>query len=368
MHARLTLAALTRRPGMVALAVAAVAIGASVAAALLHVSGDVERKLTRELRVLGPNLTLLPDDAGTGLLDERAIRARLARLEGIAASPQFELTALAGAAAAPVIGADHGAVRRLHPSWRTVSAAPGGGGASGAMGARLAARLGARAGEPRTLSFPESGESLAVRIAEVFESGTVADEAVIVPLDAAQRLAGRPGALTSVELRVAGDAARAAGIGAALEQGGGARARVRFALSRTEADLLERMRRLMTLVTVAALVSAGLCAFGTLTDLALERRREIGLLQALGATRLEIVRQFALESLAIGVAGGALGWVVGAAFAQVIGRRVFDAPIALQPGVPLVVMGLALLVAVAAGLGPIRLALRVDPARVLKGD
>jgi len=41
MEARLLTAGLTRRRGMVALAVTAVAIGSSVASALLHVSGDV---------------------------------------------------------------------------------------------------------------------------------------------------------------------------------------------------------------------------------------------------------------------------------------------------------------------------------------
>jgi putative ABC transport system permease protein len=128
------------------------------------------------------------------------------------------------------------------------------------------------------------------------------------------------------------------------------------------------MRRLMTLVTIAALISAGLCAFGTLTDLALERRREIALLKALGATPAEIVRQFALESLAIGAAGGVAGWLIGAFFAQVIGRTVFESAIALRPDVPLAVLALATLVAVIAGLGPIRLALAVDPARALKGD
>jgi putative ABC transport system permease protein len=236
------------------------------------------------------------------------------------------------------------------------------------MGARLAERLGVQPGDLLRVQVPRTGKELAITVESVVETGGREDEALFVPLSEAQALAARPGALSTVEVRVEGDAARAQQIATELERDAGVTARVRYALSRTEGDLLERMRRLMALVTIAALVSAGLCAFGTLTDLALERRKEIALLKALGATPLEIVRQFGFESLAIGLVGGLAGWLIGAFFAQVIGRTVFESAIALRLDVPLLVLGLATLVAVAAGLGPIRLALGVDPARVLKGD
>src|SRR5258705_4679506 len=117
---------------------------------------------------------------------------------------------------------------------------------------------------------------------------------------------------------------------------------VLHALTETESGLLERMRRLMALVTAAALIAAGLCAFGTLTDLALERRRDIALMKALGATRRHIARLMVAEAAAIGLLGGVLGWLLGAGFAQVIGRRVFTSPIALRADVPFQVIGLAL--------------------------
>ena len=116
MHARLAMAALTRRPGMVTLAVVAVAIGASVAAALLHVSSDVTRKLTSELRVLGPNLVMLPDETTGDLLDEHTARERLSRA-GITGAPELEMTANVGNTAVRVIGTET-SLLELHPSWR----------------------------------------------------------------------------------------------------------------------------------------------------------------------------------------------------------------------------------------------------------
>src|SRR6185436_951660 len=104
------------------------------------------------------------------------------------------------------------------------------------------------------------------------------------------------------------DAATRDAVVSSLARDGTLRPLVLHALSATEGRLLERMRRLMALVTVAALVAAGLCAFGTLTDMALERRREIALMKALGATRRDVVRLFVAESLAIGAIGGLAGW------------------------------------------------------------
>src|SRR5262249_28508801 len=125
------------------------------------------------------------------------------------------------------------------------------------------------------------------------------------------------------------------------------------ALSDTEAGLLARMKRLMALVTLAALLAAGLCAFGTLTDLALERRREIALMKSLGAAQADIVRVLCGESAVIGLLGGLSGWLVGLFFAELIGREVFHTTIAVRWEVPPIVLGLALLVAAISSLGPI---------------
>lgn len=371
-EARLLRAAMWRRRGTVMLAVAAVAIGTSVASALLHVSGDIGRKVTRELRTLGPNLLLVPPIADEGasaeFLDEGAVRRRLAaaRLDGV---PLLYGIAEVEGRRVTVIGADLDAARRLHPGWRIMPAADALDRASTALiGARLAERLGARADTTLALQRPGGGDPITVEVRHVLTAGGADDEAIWIPLATAQSLAGLPGRVSLAQARVDGGAAAAAAAARALEREGGMRALVLHALSATEGRLLERMRRLMALVTIAALIAAGLCAFGTLTDLALERRREIALMKALGATPGDVVRLFAAESLLIGGLGGFAGWLIGVFFAELIGRQVFHSAITLRADVPLIVMALALAVSAVAGLGPIRLALGVEPAPVLKGD
>jgi predicted lysophospholipase L1 biosynthesis ABC-type transport system permease subunit len=158
MEARLLVAGLTRRRGMVALAVLAIAIGASVASALLHVSGDVSRKLTRELRSLGPNLLLTaaghPMAGGApGYLDEGTARARLAAA-GLSGAPLLLVNARIAGRAVQVVGSDLDALSRIHPSW-SLRTGPHG----SFMGARLMSRLGVKEGDSLTIEFA-GGRSL----------------------------------------------------------------------------------------------------------------------------------------------------------------------------------------------------------------
>ena len=366
MDLRLLQAALWRKRGMVSIAVLAVAIGGSVACALLHVSRDVSHKLTRELKALGPNLLLVPVAEGEelALLDERAARSRLAsaRLDGAAL---LFVSASRDGRALSLVGADLAATRRVHPSWKV-----GAGSDASLLGARLARALGVAPGDTLRVSYrPRQGgeRTLALPVGRVFESGGADEEAWWVPLDRAQALAGLDGRISLVQARLS-DARHAEPAVASLERGGGMRAVVLHALSATEADLLERMRRLMAWVTFGVLIAAGLCAFGTLTDLALERRREIALMKALGASRRDVIRQFGSESLVVGVAGGILGWWMGVAAAEVIGREVFHSAVAIQWVLFPAVLAVSVAVAMIAGAGPIRLALALDPAPVLKGD
>jgi putative ABC transport system permease protein len=368
MNLRLLRGALWQRRAISGLAVLAVAIGASVASALLHVSSDVARKLTRELRSLGPNLLVLPEQDGSRFLSESEARTRLA-VAGVEGAALLYVVAESGGRTVPVIGAALEVARRLHPSW-TLTAAPGTSQEQARtwMGARLMDRLGVQPGDRLAISFPANGRTLELPIDGVLDAGGPDDEAWWIPLADAQALSDLADRVSLVQVRVDGDASTARGLAALLESAGTLSARPLLSLTTVEARLLDRMRRLMTLVTVAAMLAAGLCAFGSLTDLALERRREIALLKALGATPVEVVRQFAAEAAAIGIVGGACGWLFGLIMAEVIGREVFHSSVSPQWTVPVIVIALSLAVSALASYGPVRLALRIEPAVALKGD
>jgi putative ABC transport system permease protein len=106
----------------------------------------------------------------------------------------------------------------------------------------------------------------------------------------------------------------------------------------------------------------------TLTDLVLERTREIALLRALGAGRGDLVRLFAVEAITLGAAGGLVGLAIGIVAAQAIGLGVFGTAIRIAPLVPPAILALGVATALLASVLPLRHALAIEPAPILRGE
>ena len=132
------------------------------------------------------------------------------------------------------------------------------------------------------------------------------------------------------------------------------------------------------LIGLIALVTASLGIANTMIMSILERRREIGVLKALGADDSDIRRIFLYEAAAIGTAGAALGIVFGwliaraASFvAQGFMRREGIEPIELF-ATPWWLIGIALefgiVVSLLAGYYPARRAARLDPVESLRNE
>jgi putative ABC transport system permease protein len=92
------------------------------------------------------------------------------------------------------------------------------------------------------------------------------------------------------------------------------------------ADLLaeqQRTRRIFEVVMVAiasiSLLVGGIGIMNIMLASVLERTREIGVRRAVGARRMDIVRQFLVETALITTTGGALGIVLGTALSQLVG-------------------------------------------------
>src|SRR5712691_2265375 len=133
------------------------------------------------------------------------------------------------------------------------------------------------------------------------------------------------------------------------------------------AHLLGRIRVLILSTVILILALTTLCVLATMAALAMERRRDVGLMKALGGSMSRVFRLFVTEAGSLGVLGGLLGYVVGILLSEWMGRRVFG--VGVTPRLEVLPLTVVLMVGVAlAGALPLRLLGRVRPAVILRGE
>jgi ABC-type antimicrobial peptide transport system permease subunit len=96
-----------------------------------------------------------------------------------------------------------------------------------------------------------------------------------------------------------------------------------------------------------------------------ERVREVGTRKALGATGLNIMAQFLVESVVVTILGGLLGVVLGGAFTRAISNLI-QQPVVLSPGNAILGLGFAVVVGVFFGFYPAVKAARLNPIQALR--
>jgi len=90
-----------------------------------------------------------------------------------------------------------------------------------------------------------------------------------------------------------------------------------------EGRILSKVRTLLWLVTLAALLAAALAVGASSAASVIERRTEIGLMKALGAGRGMVGFLLTAELLLLAVVGGAIGYTLGIFLARLVGEKIF---------------------------------------------
>ncbi|MBO5639462.1 MAG: FMN-binding protein [Oscillospiraceae bacterium] len=148
----------------------------------------------------------------------------------------------------------------------------------------------------------------------------------------------------------------------------GITARLVKRVTRSETAVLGKLQALVFLVTVVVLLLTMICVSTTMMAAVSERRREIGLRKALGAPDNSIRAEFLGEGMFLGGLGGLLGGLLGFVFAQVVSVNVFGSSITFQPLLLPITLLVSTLIAALSCLLPIKRAVAIDPALVLKGE
>lgn len=377
------------RGNRVRLVVALLALisGGAVVSALLNLDLDINHKLTQEFRSLGANLVISAPQTVSAtpgippLMDESVVRDIAHNIEldsdrqspasGTIASPDLYLVALSGSKDGQnvvVTGTWLDRVTPMEPWWKidgtsSLSRTD----LSHCLVGRNASRsLGLSPGSQIALWY--QGRSVNLIVAGVADAGGSDDNQIFVNLPVAQKLAGLDGKIELIELSVPGSAAQIRNVADRLQAAFPALA-VKPIPQITEAEgkLLQRIRFLIFSMGLLILVLTALCVLATMAALAMERRRDVGLMKALGGSIQKVMRLFLAEVGVLGTVGGVLGYALGMALSVWMGHRVFGTSIAPRWEVLPATVVLMLSVALAGAL-PLRLLGNIRPAVILRGE
>jgi len=138
-------------------------------------------------------------------------------------------------------------------------------------------------------------------------------------------------------------------------------------LAEAEGKLYNRISGLLSATVIIVLLLTSLCVMAGMSNVAIERKNDVGLMKAIGGSVRSVVRLFLAEAILMGIMGGLIGSAIGIVGSIWLGKSVFG--VAAQPRwiVYPVSVGITIIVSVASAF-PLRRLASVRPASVFRGE
>lgn len=378
MFIRMITASLLRRRSRMIVALLSIAIGATVLSGLVTIYYDVPRQMGAEFRNYGANMLLTPagdeftiddvDKALTYISPGKLVGSAPYRYENVRINERPLIAA----------GTDMKGAKKTSPYW-SVDGRWAEAENEIMIGANVAESFGLKVGGKVEI-YLESEEAaqdtelslnsyFTFDIVGILDTGGSEEDHIYMSLEDMERITGESGKADIVELSVSATSDELSSYTDKINSSvPSLSARLVKRVTASETTVLTKLQALVLLVTVVVLALTMICVATTMTAVVAERRREIGLRKAIGASDTSIIKEFMGESMLLGLLGGLLGAVLGFVFAQAVSRNVFSSSISFRPALVPITILVSIAVTGVSSLLPIRSATDVDPALVLKGE
>lgn len=402
----MVLGAVFRRRSRALMAVVASLVGAATLFCLMMVCLVVPSQMTAQMRQYGANLVVTPlesssssgsssDDSPSVGIGAAMVRhtTRMVQAVGAArhATYRYENVRI-NAAPYVLAGIDVKQVRALNRHWSVEGSWPSSG--TVLVGRDVADALGLSVGSPLTIAYRESdatsstssssasseasessGDILDTGGVEVHVSGILdtggSEDGLLYAADAdVATITGTKRGADAIEYSVDASSSALSRLVRSINDMTSMHVQARAVTRVTVSDerIVTMLRTLFWVVSAVVLALTFVGVGTTISSIVSQRRAEIGLRKALGASSRGIATEFIVEAMLYGLVGGVLGCGIGYLVARVLCLRVFEADVGFDVPLAVAAILMSMALAVVASLPPVRRTARIDPAVVLSGE
>lgn len=372
-YLKMIMTSLARRRARMLTALLAIAMGATIISGLVTIYYDIPRQMGKEFRSYGANMLVIPTNPDKKITNEQLdeIKSLIPSGKLVGQAPYIYTNAKINAQPYMLAGTDLKGAKKNSPYWLIDGSWPEKP-REVLIGNEVSKALGLKEGDKIIINTPKvNGEgSIDTNfvVSGVVTTGGKEEELIFMGIDDISQLV-KDKNYDVVEYSVEAEQNELSKIVSNISQKDGSLTPQMVKRVTASQDIvLNKLQALVFIVTIIVLFIMMICVSTTMMAVVTERRKEIGLKKALGATNSSVIVDFLGEGAFLGVFGGLLGVALGYIFANRVSISVFARKVSFLPLLVPMTIIVCIVITIVASLIPVSKTVDIDPALVLRGE
>ena len=372
-YLKMIMTSLARRRARMLTALLAIAMGATIISGLVTIYYDIPRQMGKEFRSYGANMLVIPTNPDKKITNKQLdeVKSLIPSGKLVGQAPYIYTNAKINEQPYMLAGTDLKGAKKNSPYWLIDGSWPEKS-REVLIGNEVSKALELKEGDKIIINTPKvNGEgSIDTNfvVSGVVTTGGKEEELIFMGIDDISQLV-KDKNYDVVEYSVEAEQNELSKIVSNISQKDGSLTPQMVKRVTASQDIvLNKLQALVFIVTIIVLFIMMICVSTTMMAVVTERRKEIGLKKALGATNSSVIVDFLGEGAFLGVFGGLLGVALGYIFANRVSISVFARKVSFLPLLVPMTIIVCIVITIVASLIPVSKTVDIDPALVLRGE
>ena len=372
-YLKMIMTSLARRRARMLTALLAIAMGATILSGLVTIYYDIPRQMGKEFRSYGANMLVIPTNPDKKITNDQLdeIKSLIPSGKLVGQAPYIYTNAKINEQPYMLAGTDLKGAKENSPYWLIDGSWPEKS-REVLIGNEVSKALELKEGDKIIINTPKvNGEgSIDTNfvVSGVVTTGGKEEDLIFMSIDDISQLV-KDKNFDVVEYSIEAEQNELSKIVSNISQKDASLTPQMVKRVTASQDIvLNKLQALVFIVTIIVLFIMMICVSTTMMAVVTERRKEIGLKKALGATNSSVIVDFLGEGAFLGVFGGLLGVALGYIFANRVSISVFARKVSFLPLLVPMTIIVCIVITIVASLIPVSKTVDIDPALVLRGE